>query len=78
VKEGDVVDRGDAAMQALLAAIAERTDDDEKRDRLLDYILTIPPLKEWPADSLEQLRETCKFVISLGRDLRMRRMHDEW
>ena len=55
------------AIQALLALTAENTDDDEKREKLLDAILTIPPLTEWPADSVDQLRDTCKFVISLGR-----------
>ena len=63
----DVVDPGDAAIQALLALTAENTDDDEKRENLLDAILTIPPLTEWPPDCLDQLRDTCKYVISLGR-----------
>jgi hypothetical protein len=30
--------------QALLALAVENTDDDEKREKLLDAILTIPPL----------------------------------
>lgn len=37
----DVVDPGDAAIQALLALTAENTDDDETQDRLMDYILTV-------------------------------------
>jgi hypothetical protein len=69
----DVVDPGDAALQELLAAIAERTDDTDKRDRLIDHILTGPPLSEWPAASREQLRETCAFVIGLARQLRQSR-----
>lgn len=67
VESDDVVDPGDAAIQALLALTAEKTDDDEKREKLLDAILTIPPLTEWPPDCREKLRETCEFVISLGR-----------
>ena len=70
--ESDVVDPGDAAIQAPLAVIAENTQGDEKRDRLLDYMLTIPPLMEWPPDCREKLRETCEFVISLSRDLKQR------
>ena len=66
----DVVDPGDAAIQALLAAIAENTHDGERRDRLLDYIPTIPPLTEWPPESREKLWETCQFIRHLSRDLR--------
>jgi hypothetical protein len=69
--EYDAVDSGDAALQALLALTAENTDD-EKREKLLDAILTIPPLTEWPPDCREKLRETCEFVIGLSRDLRRR------
>jgi hypothetical protein len=65
VESDDIVDPTDAAIQALLAAIAQNTDDDDKRDRLIGYILTIPPLTEWPPDCREKLRETCEFVISL-------------
>ena len=65
VESDDVVDPGDAALQALLA-----TDDDEKRDRLMDYILTVPPLTEWPPDCREKLGETCQFMRDLSRDLR--------
>jgi hypothetical protein len=71
VESDDVVDSGDAALQALLALTAENTDD-EKRENLLDAILTIPPLTEWPPDCREKLRETCQFVISLSWDLRQR------
>jgi hypothetical protein len=67
VDSDDVVDPGDAAIQALFALTAEKTDDDGKREKLLDAILTIPPLTEWPPDCREKLRETCEFVISLGR-----------
>ena len=38
----DLIDSGDAAVQALLALTAENTDDDQKREKLLDAILTIP------------------------------------
>jgi hypothetical protein len=65
VESDDVVDPGDAAVQALLALTAEITPDDEKREKLLDAILTIPPLTEWPSECREKLWETCQFVISL-------------
>jgi hypothetical protein len=46
----DVVDPGDTAVQALLALTAENTHDREKRDWLIDAILTPPPLTEWPPE----------------------------
>jgi hypothetical protein len=72
MESDDVVDPGDAAFQALLAAIAENTHNDERRDRLLDAILTIPPLTERPPDCREKLRETCEFIFACTHDLRRR------
>jgi hypothetical protein len=71
VQSDDVVDPGDAAIQALLALTAENTDD-EKRETLFDAILTIPPLTEWPPDCREKLWETCEFIRDLSRELRQR------
>jgi hypothetical protein len=70
VDPDDVVDPGDAAIQALLALTAENTHDHEKREKLLDAILTIPPLTEWPLDCREKLWETCQFIKSLAEDFR--------
>jgi hypothetical protein len=72
VESDDVVDPGDAVIQALLALTAENTDDDEKREKLLDAILTIPPLAEWPPDCRQKLWDTCQFIKSLAEDLRKR------
>jgi hypothetical protein len=72
VQSDDVVDAGGAAIQALLALTAEKTDDRERRETLLDAILTIPPLREWPPECRKKLRETCEYVISLSPDLRLR------
>jgi hypothetical protein len=77
VESDDVVDPGDAAIQALLALTAENTDDEEKRDRLMDYILTLPPLTEWSPEGWEKLRETCRFIKNLAQELRHRgEIHD--
>jgi hypothetical protein len=72
VAPDDLVDPGDAAIQALLALAAENTHDHEKRDWLIDAILTVPPLAEWPPDCREKLCETCQFIKSLAEDLRHR------
>jgi len=70
VESDDVVDPGDAAIQALAALTAEHTRDDEKRDMLTDFILTAPPLSEWPPDWRDILLETCRFIMGLAEDLR--------
>lgn len=77
MESDDVVDPGDAAIQALAALTAQNTHDDEKRDRLMDFILTAPPLAEWPPDWREILLETCQFIKRLAEDLRRRgEIHD--
>lgn len=62
----DVVEPGDNALQALLALVAEHTDDQDKRDFLYDFILTCPPLHGWPMGSQDRLAETCNYVIGLA------------
>ncbi|WP_156685610.1 hypothetical protein [Mycobacterium sp. Marseille-P9652] len=69
----DVVDPGDAAIQALLALTAEKTGDDEKRGLLIDCILTAPPLAEWSSGCREKLLETCVYIKGLANDLRQRK-----
>jgi len=68
----DIVDPGDAALQELLALTAEHTDDQAKSDVIHDFILTCPPLREWPAASQDRLAETCEYVIGLAEKLRER------
>lgn len=72
VVSDDVVDPDDAAIQSLLALTAENTDDDEKREKLLDAILTLPPLTRWAPESREKLLETCQFIKGLAHDVRQR------
>lgn len=72
MESDDVVDPGDAAVQALLALTAEHTRDEEKRDMLMDFLLTAPPLSEWPPDWREILLDTCKFINYLAEDVRTR------
>jgi hypothetical protein len=72
VESDDIVDPGDAAIQALLALTAENIQDDEKRDKLIDGILTIPPLTEWPPDCRQKLWDTCQFIKTLAEGLGQR------
>lgn len=69
VNPDDVVDPGDAALQALLAAIAERTPDREVRDTILNFILTLPPLRHWPSDSIARLHNVANVGAGLARQL---------
>jgi hypothetical protein len=62
----DVVDPGDAEVQALLALTAENNRDSHKHDLLINAILTLPPLTEWPLDAREKLLETCSFIKKLA------------
>lgn len=65
----DNPDPGDAALQELLASIAEHTDDPAKREFVLDFLLLLAmkPLAEWSRPELDRLRQTCVYVISLAR-----------
>ncbi len=69
----DIVDPVDALLQELLAAIAERTADSERRDAIIDHILTDPPLREWPLESREKLIDACEYVKRLAREMRQNR-----
>jgi hypothetical protein len=67
MKSDDVVDPGDAALQQLLTSMADHSRDSVRRDILLDAVLTTPPLAAWPTESLDALRETCRYIVSLAR-----------
>ncbi|MBY0287298.1 MAG: hypothetical protein K2X52_09120 [Mycobacteriaceae bacterium] len=69
----DVVEPIDALLQELLAAVAERTADSARRDAIMDHILTVPPVREWPAESLEQLMDACEYVKRLAHEMRQNR-----
>jgi hypothetical protein len=64
-----LIDFGDAAVQALLALVVESTHDHEKHGWLIDALLTVPPLAEWPSECREMLLETCHFMKGLADDL---------
>jgi hypothetical protein len=58
VASEDCVEPGDSALQALLAALAERANDDSERDKLINSVLTIPSITQWPTVWLEQFQRT--------------------
>jgi hypothetical protein len=70
----DVVDPADAAINELLGQIADRTRDPERRERIIDMMLTLPPITEWPPEALEKWRDTYEYVRSLRRDLEQRQL----
>ena len=72
MESDDRVDPGYAALQAVLAAIADRTADLGERDELFDHIVTLPPLRDWPTAALVQLQGICTAVAGLSRQLEER------
>lgn len=47
--------------------MAGRSRDDVRRSILNDFMLSVPPLADWPTESLDALQEACRYIISLGR-----------
>lgn len=74
VQSDDVIDPGDAALHEFLALVAEQTNDPARRDQVIDFLMTMPPLAQWSAQERDILTETCGYVISLAR---LRRELDE-
>jgi len=70
----DVVDPADAALHQLLAQMAEHTEDERLRERILDLMLTLPPVSQWPPEMLEEWRKTSEYVRSLRRELERREL----
>jgi hypothetical protein len=78
VHDDDRVNPGEAALQELLASMAEHTSDPHRRERLLDALITTKPLSEWSAEELAMLADTCAYVISLSRiNSELRAISDE-
>lgn len=75
----DRVDPADAAIHTLLGSIADNTEDQQKRDRVLGLMVTVPPVIEWPPEAIDQWRDTLQYVRSLRREFEERelnRMYD--
>lgn len=70
----DTVDPADAALHRLLGDIADKTPDDERRERILDLMMTAPPVAEWPPDAVDQWRDAYQYIRSLRRDLERREL----
>lgn len=60
----DVHKPGDADLKSLLVFIAQRTQDRRKRDAVLNLILTLPPLREWPTEWLLRMKGAISFGTS--------------
>lgn len=57
----------DALMSRHTAAYPRVSTGQQSVDQLTDAILTLPPLTEWPPESLEKLRETGDLLRLLPR-----------
>jgi hypothetical protein len=67
MQDQDSVDSGDAALQELIASVADYIDDPVKKELLLDFLIIMRPMAEWSERELEVLTQTCAYVISLAR-----------
>jgi hypothetical protein len=46
VDSSDAVDPGDAAINEILGQLADQTHNPEKRERIIDLMMTLPPIAE--------------------------------
>ena len=58
----DVVDPADRRVHDILARIIETTTDDAQRETARELLLTLPPMREWPEDTLRAMYEVPAFV----------------
>jgi hypothetical protein len=70
----DLFDPNDAVLQDLLAQIAENTQGAHSRDKIIDLILTPPPIAEWPPEKFDVWRKTYQYIRSLRRDHEVRQL----
>jgi len=70
----DAVDPTDAVLQDLLAQIAENTPDKDRRERIIDLMLTLPPIKQWPPEMFDEWRKTCDYILGLRREYELREL----
>jgi hypothetical protein len=70
----DVVDPADAALNELLAYMVDYTHDEERYQRILDLMLTVPPIAEWRPEAIDQWRMTCDYIRNLRRQLQQREL----
>ncbi|WP_156765265.1 hypothetical protein [Mycobacterium sp. 1245852.3] len=74
MQSDDVVDPADAALDRMLGLMADNTEDEERRERILDLMLTLPPIIEWPQEAIEMWRNVYEYCRSLRRDLEQRNL----
>lgn len=69
VQSDDVVDPVDAALNRMLGHMADSTEDEGRRERILGLMLTLPPIAEWPPEIIGEWRHLYEYCRSLRRDL---------
>jgi len=58
----DVVDPADRRVHDILVRIIETTTDDAQRETARELLLTLPPMRELPQDTLRAMYEVLAFV----------------
>ena len=59
---GDVVEPVDRKINDILVHIVETTTDDDQRRIARDLMLTLPPVKDWPEDTVRAVYELMSFI----------------
>ncbi|KAA0093642.1 hypothetical protein CIW49_26705 [Mycolicibacterium sp. P1-18] len=67
MQDQDKAGASDSVLQELLASVAEHTDDSSKKAVVLDFLLTVEPLPEWPEPAHHVVSQISGYVISLAR-----------
>ena len=70
----DAVDPTDAVLQDLLAQIAENTPDKDWREKIIDLMLTLPPIAQWLPKLFDEWRKTCDYILGLRREHELRQL----
>jgi hypothetical protein len=61
MQDQDKVGTSDAVLRELLASVAEHTHDPAKKAFVLDFLLTMEPLAEWPEPALDALTQNLRL-----------------
>jgi hypothetical protein len=65
----DVVAPVDARLHDVLAQIADMTTEHASRDQVVDLMLTLPPIAQWPPEVFDECRKMLEYVRRLRREL---------
>ena len=57
-----------------MGQIADNTQDEHMREKILDLLVTVPSIAEWPPEAIEQWRALTGYLRGLRRELEQREL----